>query len=171
MITNYLSPIEFRVAIKRLPNVEFFTQRTSIPGISVSPVEMSTPFNRIYQTPDKLTYANLDLSFIVDEAMQNYLEIQSWINDIAFPRDFSEFKRIKEAEDSLQSDITIQILNSHKNLNLEAKFINCFPISLSEIMLDTTQSDLVYPEATATFQYDSYSIYKIWLTFLKYSLK
>lgn len=161
MITNYLSPLEFRVAVKRLPNVEFFIQRTSIPGISVSPVEIPTPFNKTFQTPDKVTFNNLDLSFIIDENMGNYLEIFNWITAIGFPRDFNQYKQIRESDEGTTSDITIQILNSHKNLNLEAKFINCFPISLSEVTLDTTQSDVVYPEASATFQYDSFTIEKI----------
>lgn len=161
MITNYLSPLEFRVAIKRLPNVEFFIQRTSIPGISADPAELPSPFNKTFQTPDKMTFNNLDLSFIIDENMGNYLEIFNWISGIASPRDFNQYKRISESDEGTISDITIQILNSHKNLNLEAKFINCFPISLSDINLDTTQSDVVYPEATATFAYDSFTIEKI----------
>jgi hypothetical protein len=161
MITNFLSPLEFRVAIKRLPAVEFFVQRTSIPSISVNPTEVPSPFNRTFQTPDKLQYSNLDLTFIIDENMENYLEIFNWINAIAFPRNFNEYKQIADSEEGVQSDITIQILNSHKNLNLEAKFINCFPISISDVVLDTTQPDVTYPEATATFQYDSFSIQKI----------
>jgi hypothetical protein len=161
MITNYLSPLEFRVVIKRLPAVEFFVQRTSIPSVSAQPVEVPNPFNKTFRTPDKLTYSNLDITFIVDENMENYLEIYNWINNIAFPRDFKEYKQIQDSEQGIESDITIQILNSHKNLNLEAKFINCFPISISDVVLDTTQSDVVYPEATASFQYDSFSIRKI----------
>ncbi len=161
MITNYMSPLEFRVIIQRLPNVEFFIQRAAIPGISGQPVVTQTPFNPIFSTPDKLTYSNLDLTFIIDENMQNYLEIYNWLTGIAFPRNFNEFKQIQESPEGLESDITIQILNSHKNLNLEAKFINCFPVSLSDVVLDTTQQDIVYPEATASFQYQSFSIQKI----------
>jgi hypothetical protein len=161
LIQNYLSPLEFKVSIKRLPHVEFFMQRTEIPGISASPVDVPYPYNRVYQTPDKLSFANLDLTFMIDENMRNYLEIFDWMNGISFPRNFDEYKKINESDDGKVSDITIQILNSHKNLNMEATFINCFPIGLSSVLLDTTQSDVIYPEATATFQYDSYSIKKI----------
>jgi hypothetical protein len=160
MITNFLSPLEFRVAIKRLPNVEFFVQRANIPGISAQPVEVQNPFRKTFRSPDQLDYSNLDITFIIDENMSNYLEIYNWISDTTFPRDFNEFKRISESDGGLDSDITIQILNSHKNLNLEVRFVNCFPISISDIALDTTQPDLIYPEVTATFQYDSFSINK-----------
>ena len=75
MITNYFSPLEFVVTVKRLPNIEFFTQRTQIPGVSATPVAKPTPFNTMYETPDKLVYNNFDFSFIIDEKMNNYLEV------------------------------------------------------------------------------------------------
>lgn len=161
MITNYLSPIEFRVAVKRLPNVEFFVQRTAIPSISAGPVEVPNPFNKTFFTQDKLSFSNLELTFIVDEQMNNYLEIYQWINDISFPRSFDEFKRVNESQDSLQSDISIQILTSHKNASLEFQFVNCFPIALSDVLLDTTQTSIIPVEVTATFQYDSFSIKRL----------
>jgi hypothetical protein len=161
MINNYLSPLEFRVAIKRLPAVEFFVQRAMLPSISAQPVEVPNPFNRTFNTPDKLNFSPLDLTFVIDENMHNYLEIRNWINDITAPRNFNEFKRIADSQEGLESDITIQILNSNKNLNLEAHFVNCFPISISDVMLDTTAQDVTYPEATATFQYESFTIKKI----------
>ena len=137
---------------------QFFTQKLSIPSISASQVEVATPFNKMFSTPDKLMFANLDLTFIVDEEMKNYLEIYDWMNGIAHPRDFTEFKKVDESQHGLESDITVLVVNSHKNPNMEVSFINCFPISLSEIMMDTTNQDVIYPECVATFQYQSFSI-------------
>lgn len=161
MITNFFTPLEFLVTVKRLPNVEFYTQRASIPGISASPVAVPTPFNRMYETPDELTYNNFDFSFIIDEEMNNYLEVFNWMTNLTFPKDFSQFKNLKESRDGLISDISILVLNSSKNSSIKIDFKNCFPVSLSEVVLDTTQSDLIYPEATVSFQYDYYEIQKV----------
>lgn len=161
MITNYLSPLEFRASIKRLPNVQFFVQRTNVPNISLNPVEQSSPFNRMFHTADKLQYANFDFTFIVDEKMENYLEIFNWMKGTSFPERFEQYKNLKESKDGIYSDITVQILNSHKNANIQINFINCFPISLSDISLDTTQTDIIYPEVTATFQYDYFDITRL----------
>lgn len=158
MITNYFSPLEFIVTIKRLPNIEFFTQRTQIPSVSANPVEKPTPFNMMYETPDKLRYDNLNFSFIIDEKMNNYLEIYNWIKGITFPQNYDQFKAINESKEGRFSDISVVVLNSNKNPSIKITYKNCFPIALSEITLDTTQSDLIYPEATATFQYDYYEI-------------
>jgi hypothetical protein len=161
MITNYFSPLEFIVSVKRLPHVEFFTQRTQIPGISAQPIEKPNPFNRTFQTPDKLTYNNFEFSFIIDEKMNNYIEVYNWIKGITFPQRFDQFKQINESKEGLISDISIIALNSNKNPSIEISFKNCFPIGLSEVTLDTTSSDIIYPQATATFQYDYYEIIQI----------
>ena len=161
MITNYFSPLEFIVSVKRLPNVEFFTQRTQIPGVSATPVEKPNPFNVMYETPDKLRYDNLNFSFIIDEKMNNYLEIYNWIKGITFPQNFDQFKAINESKEGRFSDISVLVLNSSKNPSINITYKNCFPISLSEVVLDTTSPDLIYPEATVTFQYDYYEIEQI----------
>jgi hypothetical protein len=158
MITNYLSPLEFRVLIKRLPNVEFFTQRSMIPSISTTPVQQPTRFNPVFRTGDSVNFSNLDLTFIVDEEMRNYTEIFDWIISSTLPENHDQFRTLQRSDEGLFSDITIIILNSKKNANIEITYKKCFPISLSEISLNTTDSDVTYPEATATFQYDTFTI-------------
>lgn len=158
MINNYLSPLEFKILIKRLPNVEFFTQRASIPSISTTPIQQPTRFNPVYTTPDVVSFSNLDLSFIVDEAMKNYMEIFNWIISTANVESHDKFRQLRASPEGLFSDISIIILNSKKNPNIEVKYKNCFPISLSDIQLNTTDGDVTYPEATASFQYDTFDI-------------
>jgi hypothetical protein len=158
MITNYLSPLEFVVSVKRLPNVQFFTQKAAIPGISLQPIERATPFKPLYETGDRLTYNELNLSFIIDERMDNFIEIFNWMHGIAFPQTFDQYKNLASSEEGLRSDISIVVHNSNKNPQIEIHFKDCFPINLGEVSLDTTLSDLQYPEATVTFTYNSYSI-------------
>jgi hypothetical protein len=158
MITNYLQNLEFQITIERIPNVEFFTQKVNIPGISMTPVETSTPFNKLYQASDKLSYSEMSLSFIIDEKMKNYIEIFNWMTSISAPQSFEQYRGLPKEREKFSSDITILVLNSHKNPNLNFNFKNCFPISLGEISLDTTQTDLTYPEVTVGFQYDYFTI-------------
>ena len=152
---NYLTPVEFQVSISRLPNVQFFTQQTSIPGLSTSPVMVPTRFNKTYRAADEVEFSNLDLTFIVDEQMNNYREIFDWIIAASFPESHVQHQTISE---NLYSDISVLILNSKKNANINITYKNCFPISLSEIQLSTVESDVVYPQVTASFQYDSFDV-------------
>jgi hypothetical protein len=158
MITNYLSPLEFIVSVRRMPNVQFFTQRAAIPSVAVIPVERPSPFKVIYDTGDKMSYGDLNLSFIIDEKMNNYLEVYNWMLGIAFPDEFAQYDEITGQLYGIKSDISVVIMNSHKNPNIEIIFKECFPINLSEITLDTTLTDVQYPEATATFAYNSFTI-------------
>ena len=160
MITNYLSPISFTVTIERLPNVEFFTQRTSIPGINNVPVERPSPIHRLYNTPDRVEFTELDLSFIVDEQMQNYIEIFDWMVGMGSPDSTDQFKDLEKSKYGLTSDITIIIHNSNRNPNIKVTYLDCFPTSLSPINLDVTGSDVVYPECSVSFRYNSFKIEK-----------
>jgi hypothetical protein len=161
MITNYLSPLEFIVIVKRLPNVQFYTQRTIIPNISVAPIEYSTPFKPVYQTGDRLQYSELNFTFILNEDMSNYIEIYDWMKGTSFPENFNQYKQLEESNNGIKSDISIKILNSNKNPTIQVDYYDCFPTDLSEITLDTTQTDVVYPEATATFRYNYFAITKL----------
>lgn len=161
MITNYFSPLEFVVTVKRLPNVQFFTQRATIPSVTNQPIEKPTPFKTIFETGDRINYSELNLSFIVDERMNNYIEVFNWMKGLTFPENFDQFKRLAESEEGLRSDISVVVMNSNKNPSISIDYYDCFPISLSEVLLDTTQSDIIYPEATVTFQYNYFSISQI----------
>lgn len=161
MITNYLSPLEFVVTVKRLPHVQFFTQKISVPSLSATAIERPTPFKVLTETGDKLSYGELNLSFIIDEQMNNFIEIVDWMKGINFPESFDQFKKLNESNDGLRSDISLLIMNNKKNPNIEINFIDCFPTNLSEISLDTTATDVMYPEASVSFAYNSYSISKV----------
>jgi hypothetical protein len=158
MVPNYLSPLEFKVVINRLPNVQFFTQRAMIPSISTTPVEQPTRFNPVFQTPDRVNFSSFDLTFIVDEAMNNYMEVFNWILSTTSFESSDRYRQLKASQAGLFSDISVIILNSKKNPNIEISYKNCFPFSLSDIQLNTTDSDVTYPESTASFQYDTFDI-------------
>lgn len=160
-INNYLSTGGFAIKIARLPNVEFFSQKVLLPGVTANPVETQTPLRKFYSVPDHLNYADLDLTFIIDENMENYREIYEWLKGIGTPDNLEQYDKLKNSVDGDQSDITIMLLNSHKNPNVEFTFSNAFPIGLTPISLDLAQQDVVYAEATVTMRYDAFDIKKM----------
>ena len=161
MITNYLSPVSFKIIVDRMPNVEFFTQRASIPGLSMGAPEQLSPLHRIYKTPDRIEYAELDLSFIVDENMDNYREILSWMEGMGTPESSDQRAALQSSKYGVVSDISIIIENSARKPNLKFTFTECFPIALSGVQLDVTGSDVVYPECSVTMRYTNMRFEKI----------
>jgi len=158
MITNYLSPKSFIVSIDRLPNVEFFTQKVNIPDVSGSPQQTNTPLGLIYNSPSQLQYSDLDITFIIDEDMKNYLEILRWLEGMGSPNSTDQYKKLSATDEGLQSDITIVVNNSHQNPNIHFMFKDCFPTGISSIPLDLTSADTTYAEATATFRYTNFTV-------------
>lgn len=161
MITNYLSTGGFDIKVSRLPHVEFFTQKLLIPGVTANPVETSTPLRSFYSVSDRLRFADFDLTFIVDENMENYIEIFEWLKSINSPDNFGQHASLNASEEGLVSDISLIILNSHKNPNIKFTFQNTFPIGLTPISLDMTSQNVAYAEATVTMRYDAFTIEKL----------
>ena len=75
----------------KLPTVEFFIQTANIPGITLGDTSLDTPLKDIPMPGDKVTYQSLDVSFLVDENLNNYKEIHDWMTGIGFPQDHKQF--------------------------------------------------------------------------------
>ncbi|NBP57363.1 hypothetical protein EBU71_12680, partial [bacterium] len=101
----------------------------------------------------------------VDEDLQNYIELYTWIRELGFPNDFSEYKSIASKPVytglGVVSDISLIILSSSRNPTHEVIFKDAFPISISSLIFDSTNTDVQFLEASATFKYRSYSIQNI----------
>jgi len=158
IINNYLSPTNFTVSIQRLPHVEFFTQKLTIPDVTSSPTTSPTPLKAFYTPATELSYSDLTMEMIVDENMNNYKEILSWMEGYGSPESTDQYKKIAESKDGLVSDIIVLVTNSHKNPNLRFTFTNYFPTSLGSISLDVNVQDVSYATSAITFRYDNFTM-------------
>ena len=176
---DYASPTQFRFGIHQLPKVEFFTVSASIPGISADTINYPTPFKDIPIMGEKLDYANLSISFIVDEYLENYISLHNWMTGIGFPEKREQFQIFRDVtsntpasgktppvdlagkaipDKSLFSDAFIQILSNKNNPIVEVNFENAFPISLSALDYTQNATNVDYIVATAEFAYQIYEI-------------
>jgi hypothetical protein len=154
---NFLSPVEFKFTINRMPTVQYYIQSINIPAISSGYTEQITPFKNTYRHGDKLTYDDLYMTVAVDENMESYLETWGWLLGLTKPEEFDQYANLLDG-DGLYSDATLHILNSSKNNNIEVKFADLFPISVGAITLNTALSDVPVPTVDLTFKYNKYSI-------------
>ena len=51
-------------------------------------------FKRYTYTIDKLDYDTLNISFLVDENLENYREIHGWMTNLSFPKDYKQFRDV-----------------------------------------------------------------------------
>ena len=91
---DYASPIQFRFTCAKLPTVEFFCQTANIPGITLGTADVETSLKSIPFPGDKLTYGDLNVSFLVDENLNNYKELHDWLTGLGFPQSHSQFSSL-----------------------------------------------------------------------------
>lgn len=159
---NFLSPLNFRFQIKRAPHVNFFIQRVNLPAMRLPGVQYPNPIQNIPYYGEHMEFADLNIEFIVDEDLNNYLEIHNWMNALGTPNNLEEFRSISEQQqftgNGIFSDISLFILSSAKNPNFEVIYRDCYPSSLTELEFDTSDESIKYLTCIATFKYTSYKI-------------
>jgi len=165
---NFASPLKFGFQVKKLPNINFFCQAVTMPGMSVQAFQSPTPFVKLPVPGDHVDFQELILTFRVDEDMKNYLEIFNWLMALGFPENFDQYKTLADkdkrlnplasGEDGIYSDANLIIQNSAAVGNLRVDFVNLFPVSLSELQFDTRQTDVEYLECIASFAFERFSI-------------
>ena len=157
--TNFLSPIGFKFTLNNFPEVNYFCQSATLPGISISTIPVPTPLKQIELSGDEVTFEELSIKFIVDENMKNWLSIYDWIIGLGFPTKEGQEKYKKLSEDSeLTTDATLTVLTSNMNPQINFVFRECFPLSLTSIAFDSGGTDIDYVTADVTFRYDVYTV-------------
>ena len=183
---DYASPIQFRFKMNKIPKVEFFVQTANIPGISLGTATVPTPLYDYPVPGDTINYSTLDISFLVDENLNNYKELHDWISGLGFPKNHQQFADLQAtsadrfpgstassaatgskqtpaplAEGGTYSDATLTVLSSKNIAKTEIRFSNVYPISLGSLSYDIKASDVDYLQVQARFNYLNYDIVQI----------
>ena len=169
---NYMSPLGFKLVLTKTPKVDFLCQSANIPSISMGTAIQPSYLKDIPVPGDKVLYDDLNVRFLVDEKMENYLAIHKWITGLGYPESIGQYNQLKKDDkrtDSLvsdkgdplyfqYSDATLQVLNSNYKPSVLINFKDAFPISLSTLDFDVTTRDYNYFTAEVTFKYTIYNI-------------
>jgi len=166
---NFLSPTGFKFSLSRSPKIAFFCNQTNIPDINLAVATHSTRLGRDLPEPgNKLDFGDLNLRFLVDENMENYMEIQNWMRGLGYPNNLGElydlqseyFESLRDDPKSMNvySDGTLLVLNSSFISSIQVKFKDLFPYSLSTLTFDSTETEMQYFTADVSFKYTIYTI-------------
>ena len=164
---NFLSPTGFKFGLKRSPGVAFFCNQANIPALDLGVAEQPTYLKDIQIPGDKIQFGDLNLRFLVDEDLVNFMEIQNWMRGLGFPESLAEFNDLKneailgpmgKSTEDVYSDGTLQILSSNLIPKFQVVFSDLFPYSLSTVTFDATDTDIEYFTADVAFKYTIYEI-------------
>ena len=166
---NFLNPTGFKFILNRAPKVVFFSNQANIPGLNLGTADQTTYLTDIPVPGDKVQFQDLNLRFLVDEDLKNYMEIQNWIRGLGFPEENQEFRDLDaggltpkqnygQKMQDIYSDGTLQIQSSNYIAKFNVNFKDLFPVTLTTLSFDATDTDIDYFTADVSFKYTMYNI-------------
>ncbi|MGA1402468.1 MAG: hypothetical protein ACO312_04955 [Candidatus Nanopelagicaceae bacterium] len=161
---NFLSPVGFKFTLARYPKINFFVNSARLPEITLGTAIQPSYLKDLDVPGDKLVYGDFNLRFLVDENMENYMTIHNWLTGLGFPETAQQYKDITTNDDGIRdpkeafSDGTLRILNSNFRDIAFVKFKDLFPIALSSLEFESSDTDINYFTADVTFKYTVYNV-------------
>ena len=178
-VFDYATGTQWRIAFNRIPKTTWFCTAANVPGITLGEASYPTPMTDMFVAGDKLTFETLNITFLVDEELQNYRELWEWIVSMGAPVSHSQWttgltkgdgltttfsavgtddninprQKSTSTEKNLYSDATLIVYNSKNMPKVNVKFKDMFPTSLSSLEYSQDLTDVEYFKASATFRY------------------
>ena len=181
-VMDYSQSNQFKLFMPIFPMVEWFVVRCNIPSVTLGQADQYTPFVDIALVGDKLQYGDFNMTFIVDEQLQNYMEMYNWMKNIGFPfsgvGQFNKLDRpdgqdrgansairrgnsdtyVERNDRDLYTDIIVTILSSKNNAVAEIQLYECFPVSLGSIEYNQQETDTTYATCDVGFAFTWYDV-------------
>ena len=170
---NPLIGNRFTLNFGRVPNVQYFCQNVTVPGISLSEAVITNPFVDIYSPGEKPIYDLLNVTFMIDEDLTAWKEIHDWIRAMTFPVEFREYQNLpklnkyQSAKNDINnkfpqfSDASLSLFSSSNKEYYRFKFHEVFPTTLSTFVMNAQDGPDTIITADATFRYSYYDVEKL----------
>ena len=161
---NFLSGVAFKFNLTKFPKVDFFSNSARIPELNLELTTQPSYLKNIDVPGERLSYGDFSLRFLVDENMENYMAVHNWLRGLGFPESPQQFIDKTTDSDGIRDleeqfcDGGLHILNSNLRDVAIVKFQNLFPVSLTSLNFDATETDINYFTASASFRYTVYNI-------------
>jgi hypothetical protein len=120
---NFLSPIGFKLKINKCPKVDFLATGCNLPGVTLGSAVQPFP-----------------------ESQKQFIDLRA--EDVYYPNTVDRDNPYAEF-----SDATLQILNSNLRPQAHVKLEGMFPVSLTGLDFNATDTDVNYLTASVTFKY------------------
>ena len=158
---NYLQPTSFKLVIdrKNFPNLEFFCQQVTHPGLIMPSAEM--PVRRMQGIPfpgESLTVNELSCDILLDENMESYSEMYQWILRNQMTNLDNQSRMQKADKPPTYADITLSIMSSHNNTTMQVRYIDAMPTSLGDIQFLSTASGTEFITFAASFRFSYFEL-------------
>ena len=91
---NFLTGVGFKFTLGKYPKIDFFSNSARIPELTLDTAVQPTYLKDIDVPGEKLTYGDFTLRFLVDENMENYISVYTWLYGLGFPEETDQFRKL-----------------------------------------------------------------------------
>lgn len=159
---SFLSPIGFKFVLNKLPHVTYFCTSAEIPDIQMGQIDtVENTFIKLPVPGDKLQFGLLNIRFRVDEDLKNFQEIYDWLIGLGYPDNFEQRANISRGIQNIgevYSDGSLVVTTASYKPNVEIKFVDMYPVSLSAVPFNIEATDIDYVQADVNFAYRKYEL-------------
>lgn len=141
---NLLNNVQFRFDIHKIPNASFEIQNVIMPSIQLDSPFLPSPRRDIPMPGTKINFDPLNITFLVDEKMNNYLEIYKWMVEMQSNNDPKTWR----------SDAVLTIFTGQMNPSRILRFVGLVPTLLTELSFTSSDPDVTRVESTVSFQFE-----------------
>ena len=165
---NPATDVNFRLHIGALPDVTWFCVRANLPGMTLGQSEFANRFITVPEPGTHVEYEFLDIAFIVDEELKNWVSIADWIMGLGYTRTHEQWTSLIagdiEPPHGEKTDLTLHLLTNNMNRNhgIKVMFTDAFPITISSLDFNVQVDDPSPLIAEARFQFQDYRIEVPW---------
>lgn len=139
----------FLLEIPGARHLNYFVQTAALPGLMMGGVDSPYTNHQASVPSNRIEFEPLNLTFLIDEEWRNWEFIFDWMKRI---------RRGRETILEVMSNVTLHLVNSNKNMNVQVEFQGAYPSTLSELPLESSTVDSLPLVATVSFRYQDYSI-------------
>jgi len=167
---NMLQGNKFTLNFSRAPNLQYFCQTVTLPGISTSEIPVTNPFVELYAPGEKAIYDTLNVTFMVDQEMKGWLEIHDWIRALTFPKEYEEYQNLGKLNQFATAassrapqyaDGSITILSASNKPYFKFNFVDLFPIAIGGFVMSSTDTPESIITSDATFRFTYFDVEKL----------
>lgn len=158
---SYLQPSGFKIIINRqaYPALQFLATSVTHPTVSIPNARFAIPrYEGISLPGDTLSFTNLIMEVILDEDLQSYNEMYSWMKRIT--TEHHNMIDQDECDGIISSDASIRIcvVNGSNNVEHNFEYKNAVPVSLSAIQFASSVNTVDYVTFTAEFAISEFEL-------------
>lgn len=153
--TNTALTTNFVFMLPKIPNVAFFCTSVSLPGMTCPELLYKTGRGIGYKVPgSEVSHGELTFTYLVDEKMNNFKELQEWFRSMMAFRDFNS---VGEIRNWMSEEGQLIVLSAKKTAKYRITFRGLFPSKMSGVTFNSADTEANNLMATCNMNFTYYN--------------